>query len=359
MRVRLTRSAGTFVYPMRVAGYLFVIVNVYLARLPEREWADLVVWLHLMVVIVFPHIAFYLFTRHPSTKTELYSLHFDMVLIGITTNLLYFNPVLFLPFLISNSSANYAMRGPTFMFQGVIAYLCGLMLSFPLLGFEFRMTFSVYELIPAYFYLIAVTHYVGYISYVRGIVLIKAKKKAEVLANLDALTKIANRRRFDGTLEDEWQRSYDAQEPISMLALDIDYFKAYNDIYGHPTGDDCLNKVAQEIASKVTRSSDLVARTGGEEFSIILSNTSLEKASDIAQTVLKAIQGLKIEHNGSKISAVVTVSIGVVSIVPVTSFSPRGLMLATDQALYQAKKMGRNCICTKKLFAARHAKAAL
>ncbi len=357
--MRLTRSAGTFVYPMRVIGYLFVIINVYFARLPEKDSADLVIWASMLVFIIYPHVAFDLFSLRPSTKTELSSLLFDMALIGFATNLLYFNPVLCLPFVIANSSANYAMRGPSFMFKGALTYLAGVLISIPILGFEFRMVFEVYELIPTYLYLIAITHYVGYISYVRGVVLIKAKEKAEVLANLDALTKIANRRRFDGTLETEWLRSYRTQEPLSMLALDIDFFKAYNDLYGHPTGDDCLNRVAQAIASKVTRSTDLVARTGGEEFNIILPNTSLEGASAVALKVLKAVQGLKIEHHGSQIEKIVTVSIGVASVIPVTSFSPRGLMLATDQALYQAKEDGRNCICIKKLFKARQNKAVL
>ena len=335
---------------MRVAGYLFVIINVYLARLPELDSAYLPIWLILLFFIIYPHVAFASFVVKPSAKTESNSLLVDMLSIGIMANLVYFNPIIFLPYYIANSSAVYALKGPVLMIKGLVALVVGMLISIPIFGSEFRLDFNTWGMIPSFFYLFAATHYVGYLSHLRGIVLNKAKAKAEIQANSDAVTKIANRRYFDIRLEEEWLRSYRSQQPLSMLAIDIDHFKAYNDLYGHPVGDDCLNRVAQAIAKKVTRSSDVVARTGGEEFNIILPNTSLEGAGIVAQKVLEAVQTLNIEHKGSDAESFVTVSIGVSSVIPVSSFSTRGLMLATDQALYQAKDKGRNRIAVKPLF---------
>jgi len=348
--LKLSKTAGTFDYPMRVAGYLLVIINVYLARLPELDSVYLSIWMTLLFFILYPHIAFASFVVKPTAKTESNSLLIDMVSIGFMANLVYFNPVIFLPYYIANSSAIYALKGPLLMLKGLAALILGMLISIPLFGFEFRPDLTSFGIIPAFFYLFAATHYVGYLSHLRGIVLNKAKAKAEIQANSDAVTKIANRHYFDRKLEEKWWSSYQSQQPLSMLAIDIDNFKAYNDFYGHPRGDDCLNLVAQTIAKSVTRSNDLVARTGGEEFNIMLPNTNLDGAYMVAKKVLAAVEGLQIEHRGSETASVVTVSIGVSSIIPVSSFSSRGLMLVTDQALYQAKSEGRNCISVKPLF---------
>lgn len=348
--MKLTKAAGTFDYPMRVAGYLLVIINVYLARRPELDSAYLAIWVILVFFILYPHIAFSSFVAKPTAKTESNSLLIDMMSIGLLANLVYFNPVIFLPYYIANSSAIYALKGSGLMLKGFLALIVGVLISIPILGLEFRANFSSVGIIPAFFYLFAATHYIGYLSHIRGVILNKAKVKAEIQANSDTITKIANRRYFDVRLEEEWARNYRSQQPLSMLAIDIDHFKAYNDLYGHPLGDDCLNQVAQAISRSVTRSSDVVARTGGEEFNVILPNTNLEGAKRVADKVLEAIQGLRIEHAGSEVANVVTVSIGVSSVIPVPSFSTRGLMLATDQALYQAKGEGRNRISVKTLF---------
>lgn len=335
---------------MRVAGCLLFIISVYLVRAPELDSVYLSVWISLLIFILYPHIAFACFVMRPTAKTESNSLLFDMLLIGFMANLVYFNPVIFLPFYIANSSAIYAMKGFSYIIKGLLALLVGMVISLPIFGFEYRSDFNSLAVIPAFIYLCAATHYVGYLSHVRGIILNKAKAKAEVQANRDSVTKIANRHYYDRKLEEQWWRSYQSQQPLSLLAIDIDHFKQYNDFYGHPMGDDCLNLVAQTIAKSITRSEDLVARTGGEEFNVILPNTNLDGAYMVAKKVLAAIEALQIEHRGSEITDVVTVSIGVSSIIPVSSFSSRGLMMATDQALYQAKREGRNRISVKPLF---------
>ncbi|AIE74247.1 MULTISPECIES: high salinity-induced biofilm formation responseregulaton Rre2 [unclassified Synechocystis] len=169
-----------------------------------------------------------------------------------------------------------------------------------------------------------------------------ANQQLQLLANIDGLTHIANRRRFDEYLAQEWQRHYREQKPLTLLLVDIDYFKAYNDFYGHQQGDDCLQKVAQTLVSIAQRVTDLVARYGGEEFVVILPNTNQEDAMAIAQKMLQAIAGLEIPHQGSTISEYITISIGISTLVPTAGDTVERIISEADQALYRAKSQGRN-----------------
>lgn len=164
----------------------------------------------------------------------------------------------------------------------------------------------------------------------------------EGLVNLDGLTQIANRRCFDARLELEWKRLSRSQQPLSLLLFDVDYFKKYNDCYGHQLGDQCLSKIAQAVQGVVFRPPDLVARYGGEEFVVILPNTNQEGALLIAQRIHLAIQDLGIEHRASTISDLVTISIGLSATIPTYDRSPTVLIAQADQALYRAKEEGRN-----------------
>ena len=170
----------------------------------------------------------------------------------------------------------------------------------------------------------------------------EANRKLELIANLDGLTQIANRRRFDDYLSSEWQRHQREQNPLALILIDIDYFKRYNDSYGHQGGDDCLVRVAQAIALVPERPTDLVARYGGEEFAVILSNTDKEGAIKIAEAIQEAIAMLAISHESSEVSTQVTLSIGVVSFVPTTNLESKTVIAHADQALYTAKDRGRN-----------------
>jgi diguanylate cyclase (GGDEF)-like protein len=170
----------------------------------------------------------------------------------------------------------------------------------------------------------------------------EANRKLELIANLDGLTQIANRRRFDDYLSSEWQRHQREQNPLALILIDIDYFKRYNDRYGHQGGDDCLIKVAQAIAQVPQRPTDLVARYGGEEFAAILSNTDKQGAIKVAEAIQEAIAMLAISHESSEVSAQVTLSIGVVSFVPTTDLELKTIIAHADQALYTAKDRGRN-----------------
>lgn len=174
--------------------------------------------------------------------------------------------------------------------------------------------------------------------------LIIANQQLEKIAKLDGLTGIANRRHFDEYLEKEWRRLTRTKSPLNLILCDIDYFKQYNDRYGHLAGDDCLRKIAQTINKTVKRSADLVARYGGEEFAIILPNISGKNAAKVAELIHRAISQLQINHLTSTVSQYITISIGVASVIPTQGESPKTLIAKADNALYQAKEEGRDRI---------------
>lgn len=161
-------------------------------------------------------------------------------------------------------------------------------------------------------------------------------------AYLDPLTKIANRRHFDSFLEKEWQRSVRNGGVLSLVVLDVDHFKLYNDSLGHPAGDTCLQQVAQAIDSHACRPGDLAARYGGEEFVMLFSETEAESAMNLAETIRATIEALHLPHPRSTTSAWITVSIGVATIRPHQLDNRETLFVAADRALYVAKEAGRN-----------------
>ncbi|MFM2482799.1 diguanylate cyclase domain-containing protein [Celerinatantimonas sp. YJH-8] len=173
----------------------------------------------------------------------------------------------------------------------------------------------------------------------------QARDLLEKQAFIDSLTAIANRRRFDEILEKEWYRAARGQTSIAMILLDIDYFKQYNDNYGHQQGDKCLIQIGQALRDCMKRGSDFVARYGGEEFAVILPAQDLEDAQKVAKFIQEQIAELQIPHDYSHLeSPYVTVSIGITSFIPSDSTQPESLFLAADQALYLAKHCGRNQI---------------
>jgi two-component system chemotaxis family response regulator WspR len=162
-------------------------------------------------------------------------------------------------------------------------------------------------------------------------------------AREDALTGLANRRALDEHLQSEWRRSVRDQLPLSFALIDLDYFKLYNDLYGHVRGDECLRTVATAIAGRARRPGDLVARYGGEEIGMLLPNTSEEGARAVGEGLRRVIEALALPHAGRIDSeAVVTASVGVATLVPRLADEARTLIEAADGALYQAKRRGRN-----------------
>jgi diguanylate cyclase (GGDEF)-like protein len=162
------------------------------------------------------------------------------------------------------------------------------------------------------------------------------------LAWLDDLTQLSNRRCLDAHLNQEWKRSTREQVPLSLVLVDVDYFKAFNDAYGHQAGDRCLQQVAQVLRSAGKRSTDLIARYGGEEFAIVLTHTHLNGAGDIAHQICSQVKALQILHPDSQVCRYVTVSLGVASVIPTARITPATLIGAADRALYQAKQQGRD-----------------
>ena len=176
--------------------------------------------------------------------------------------------------------------------------------------------------------------------------LTEAKRKMEVLASLDGLTGIANRRFFDERLEVEWKRAFREKTSLSLIIADIDFFKAFNDTNGHLAGDDCLKKVAKVLQGSLRRPTDLVARYGGEEFVALLPNTGFEGALRLAKAMRLRVRSLAIAHPDSSVGDHITVSLGVAATVPRVNALHTELIEAADSALYEAKREGRDCIRT-------------
>lgn len=172
--------------------------------------------------------------------------------------------------------------------------------------------------------------------------LTETNKHLEWLSFHDALTNVANRRFFDSILSQEWNRQRRHGKPLSLLLIDIDDFKAYNDYYGHQHGDDCLSNIAHLLQQRVQRSSDLLCRYGGEEFAVILPMLSHKEAYQLAERLRLDVAEARLEHCASSTASYVTVSIGVASTIPSPSSTINDLIANADKKLYQAKSCGKN-----------------
>ena len=172
--------------------------------------------------------------------------------------------------------------------------------------------------------------------------LLRNENKLKELTLIDQLTGVTNRRGYDLTVESEWNRARRTRTPLSLIMLDIDFFKNYNDNYGHPAGDECLKRVAMALNSKIVRAGDVVARYGGEEFVVILPGSNKEAAATLAELLRQAVESLNIEHKVSKATDHVTVSLGVATTATNHDGNYKALLLEADTAMYEAKKAGRN-----------------
>jgi diguanylate cyclase (GGDEF)-like protein len=180
-----------------------------------------------------------------------------------------------------------------------------------------------------------------------------ANEQLRQLAYLDGLTQVANRRRFEQYMSQEWRRLLREQAPLAVIMADIDHFKAYNDFYGHQAGDDCLRRVAGILRSAVQRPADLVARYGGEEFVVVLPQTDLAGAMQVAEKMCALVRKQRIPHQGSPEPGVVTLSLGVAATLPSLHSDADALVHAADLALYAAKEHGRDGVIAQSLEANR------
>lgn len=179
--------------------------------------------------------------------------------------------------------------------------------------------------------------------------LLKVNQQLSKLATIDGLTNIANRYYFDSFLTREWQLAKREQFFLAVILGDVDYFKLYNDRFGHQQGDTCLQQVAQALLSAVQRPTDLVARYGGEEFAVILPRTSANNALLVAEKIRRQIKTLSLTHPDSLVGDYVSLSIGISAVIPCSKYTQKQLLVTADQALYQAKKQGRDRAIVKLL----------
>lgn len=173
--------------------------------------------------------------------------------------------------------------------------------------------------------------------------LAEANYKLEMLSNTDGLTGIANRRSFDHMIEQEWTRAQRAAMPLSLIMLDVDNFKHFNDYYGHLAGDDCLRALAAAMVKAGRRAGELVARYGGEEFIVLLPDTDGDDALEAARRIQQEVWSLALPH-AEIATGIVTFSLGVASLLPSRQHIPQDLVRLADSALYHAKQSGRNCV---------------
>jgi diguanylate cyclase (GGDEF) domain len=166
----------------------------------------------------------------------------------------------------------------------------------------------------------------------------------EIISHIDVLTGLYNRRYFNEAYDREWKNSIIAKTPISLIMIDIDYFKKYNDTYGHLKGDECLATVSKEIKQSARKPTDIVSRFGGEEFIMILPKTDINNAVLLAKSILKAVENLNIAHESSSINKRITLSIGIASMIANENVNMDIFLKMADDALYEAKNNGRNCI---------------
>jgi diguanylate cyclase (GGDEF)-like protein len=162
------------------------------------------------------------------------------------------------------------------------------------------------------------------------------------ISTTDPLTGVANRRNFDDALVLEWRRAARSRTPLSLIMIDIDAFKAYNDVYGHQAGDDCLRRVAESLQSHLHRAGDIVTRYGGEEFAVLIAGAERDRAGDLAELLRASVEAMRIEHRASPASDVVTISVGAGTMIPDRDRDPAALLKSADEALYAAKAAGRN-----------------
>lgn len=174
--------------------------------------------------------------------------------------------------------------------------------------------------------------------------LLRLQRELEVLSYKDGLTNISNRRMLDVVFQREWASAYRNQQPLSLILLDIDFFKEFNDQYGHVVGDECLRRVAGLLDAAAARPRDLVARFGGEEFVLVLPETDADAAVAVAERCRGLVLDEMIPHSRSRVGACLSISLGVGTIVPSDQDSPDAFIEAVDRLLYRAKAQGRNCV---------------
>ena len=362
------KSLPQRIYGPRVLGCMLgffpVGITFYLLNMPVMYWIYAV-----FCSFMWPHIAYYISIKsNDSNKAELRHFLFESFLGGTMLPLMSFNLLPSITLFGMFSLNNIGFSGLRFFLKGTVCFFIGAFIVIPLTGAQVRIDTSVIIVISCIPALIAYPLMVAYTAFNLARNLnttretlkdqneklekanIKIKDQRDILDNLskvDGLTGIPNRRQFDEYLEKQWQNALRGGSELSLIMIDIDHFKKFNDCYGHGEGDECLKQVAKTLIDSIKRPNDMVARYGGEEFVCVLPLTNLDGAKIIAENMRKNIMSLAVPHDHSSVADCVTISLGTTSIKPDRRLSITTLLKVADQALYKAKNSARNCVeCT-------------
>ena len=336
-RTHSIERIGRSIYPLRVFGFILFAISIYLSQ--SRLGASLDGWsiASILICLTYPHLAFLRYLKNEARETEIMHMRIDMGLQGAMLSCLSFTPAVFLPYLIANSAANYALRGMKQVVQGLaLAFICVMIVGL-LRDQHIILDADPIEFPGPFIYLTIVTHYMGHLAYARGMSLIRRKQEAEETARLDFLTGLNNRRfMFDQIrLNDQSQETHDIA--TTLILADLDHFKQINDTYGHDHGDAVLIQVSGLIKSSL-RGTDIVARWGGEEFLVLLPKTDIRQGTSVAETIRETIANKPIIYGG--VEHHVTLTLGVASYNTHSNFEDT--IQRADKALYKGKELGRN-----------------
>lgn len=328
---------GKAIYPLRVFGFILFGISIILSQSKMGYSLDTPSIVGLIVCVVYPHLAYLRYLRNEERETEITHMQVDMALIGALMALICFTPAVALPYLIANSSANYALRGMKQVVKGLSLAFVSAMLVGLFLDQHAVFEATPLELLGPFVYLTIVTHYMGFLAYARGISLLRRKKEAEEMAHVDFLTGLINRRSLFQKVRQNDTNPEVADLDTTLIMVDLDYFKQVNDVHGHDHGDAVLVQVSELIKNGL-RQTDLVARWGGEEFLVLLPKTNLKQGITVAEEIREKVANGLFKHDG--VEHKVTLTLGVASYTCDSNFQET-LQLA-DKALYEGKELGRN-----------------
>lgn len=344
---------------------LITLPGVYLLSSEVHRLHDILIWLTMYVIGALCLISFPIVANTPGMMVYLKRLVVTVTFVGVFftsfLTMLYATPrlvqiggyIMVLVYMLVYFLTG--VRPKTLLITSLIAGLLPLLLL--------KVMHVHFDAIM-YFYAVIFSNVVGFLvghtvvakeryNFLQSRLLALDKVQAEVmsselirLSNEDSLTGLYNRRYFNDAIDREWERAARTHEPLSLIFVDIDYFKAYNDNYGHQQGDHALVAVAQVLQKQLRRSADIASRYGGEEFILLLPNTPRAGAQVVASNISKAVDGLKIAHRASKVADYLTLSIGIATWSQEENIDATKLIAQADEAVYQAKAQGRHAIRT-------------
>ncbi|PWQ93531.1 sensor domain-containing diguanylate cyclase [Leucothrix arctica] len=332
---------GRQIYPLRVFGLILFSISIVLSQSKLGLGFDAWSIIAIAICLIYPHIGLLWYLKDECRETEIKLMQIDMALVGVLIGVINFNPAIALPYLIANSAANYALRGMKQVVHGLSLVFITTMLVFIFRDQPAVTQADSIELLSPFLYLIIVTHYMGHLSYMRGVSLLRRKIDAEETSKLDFLTGLNNRRSmFDkARLNDKDPKAND--HDTTLIMADVDHFKRVNDTHGHNHGDAVLIQVSELIKSSL-RGTDVVARWGGEEFLVLLTKTNIEQGVSVAENIRETIANKPFIYDG--VEHKVTLTLGIATYGANSNFEET--IQRADKALYEGKESGRNRVVT-------------